>query len=594
MNKGNVALRQAWAIFLGFSCMVLAAVPSVPAQEAPVRGVVSPSGTATWADHVRFQAARPEYGRETPREIPFIPMVMESIAPGSQPPSVLPDAGDTPAANGDQTSPEAGVTPSDNADGSGPLIPVIAGFPALEDNNARIPPDTMGAVGPNHLMTMLNTEVRIQDRTGANLGTVSLATWWTNGTTLSGVPFDPRIIYDTLSGRWMAVVDANWDTTTSRIWFAVSATSDPTGAWTYYEFNQESPTINTLWHDFPDIGTNKNWVVLTNNMYTDGDEFSGLGVTALDKSTLGGAVAYTTLPQGEDNWGGYYGATLRPAVTFDPAEENLYMVDGNTQTVPSHGLLRLSMITGTPASPSWSFVPDSGGPYSGSGFFPSPESYDTNQIDAAQLGTTTLVNTNDARIQNAVFRNGRLWFTHSAGGPSGATIDRTLVCWYQVDPLLLNTTGAPTVQSGTLDPGAGGHYFFPSIAVNSSNDAALGFSESNAGIYVQAVATGRRSADAAGTMDPISVLKAGEDSYVKDFGYGRVRWGDYSATVVDPVDDTTFWTIQEYVETDVGEYQADDRWGTWWSHIGTAGSTGADCHYFMIPTKDGKVIPICL
>jgi hypothetical protein len=59
-------------------------------------------------------------------------------------------------------------------------------------------------------------------------------------------------------------------------------------------------------------------------------------------------------------------------------------------------------------------------------------------------------------------------------------------------------------------------------------------------------------------------LQPGEDSYVKDYGQGSVRWGDYSATVVDPSDDLTFWTLQEYAETDVGSGPSDDRWGTWW------------------------------
>ena len=42
------------------------------------------------------------------------------------------------------------------------------------------------------------------------------------------------------------------------------------------------------------------------------------------------------------------------------------------------------------------------------------------------------------------------------------------------------------------------------------------------------------------------MLKSGEASYFKDFGTGDNRWGDFTATVVDPVDDTSMWTIQEY------------------------------------------------
>ena len=225
---------------------------------------------------------------------------------------------------------------------------------------------------------------------------------------------------------------------------------------------------------------------------------------------------------------------------------------------PSTGLIRLSQITGNSTTgPTWSFVPDAAGPVPGSGQFSTTESYDPwYQINASQSGTTTRVQTNDSRILNAVFRNGRLWFTHSGGRPNdgsdGSTMDRTVVSWYEVNPLLLNTTGTPVLQSGTLDGGADVHYFFPSIAVNMNDDAALGFSHSHSGIYVTAAVTGRQGTDPPGAMDPITTIKAGEDSYVKDFGSGRVRWGDYSATVVDPADDTTFWTIQEYAAMDVG------------------------------------------
>src|SRR5262249_11455428 len=54
------------------------------------------------------------------------------------------------------------------------------------------------------------------------------------------------------------------------------------------------------------------------------------------------------------------------------------------------------------------------------------------------------------------------------------------------------------------------------------------------------------------TMQAVATLKAGEDTYRKTFGGGRNRWGDYSATCVDPSDDQTLWTIQEYARPHVG------------------------------------------
>jgi hypothetical protein len=568
ITHGLDRTRRNLLILIVLVAFALITANPLAAQE-PEKLTLSPAGSASWDDHLNFQQANPEFGKE-PKVIPFMPRP-------------------APQEVGDAINPPGPVTPSapEPAIGAGKsLIPATSDFQALPDNDTTIPPDTMGAAGPNHLMTMLNSQVRIQDKTGTDLGTVTLDTWWTFGTGLSGDPFDPRIIYDSLSGRWMAVVDANRSTATSRTWFAVSNTDDPTGIWYYYTINMESPNSNSLWHDYPDLGTNRHWIALTNNMFDASGFFQGLGLIVIDKTTLPPAPILSgwVFNQGFDSWGGRSGFTLRPALTFDPLEEVLYMVDGNYWASypgggPATGLIRLSQITGAPpAVPVCSFVPDGSGPVPGTGQFWTTEDYDPwYQINAHQLGTTTRVRTNDSRILNAVYRNGRLWFTHSAGRPNngdyGVGLNRTVVSWYEVNPLLLNTQPNPVLQSGTLDPGVDGHYFFPSITANRNNDAALGFSRSDPSTYVAAAATGRQSGDPTGTMDPITVIKPGEDSYVKDFGSGRVRWGDYSATVVDPVDDTTFWTIQEYAAMDVGPNEWNDRWGTWWAKLSYGGDS---------------------
>jgi hypothetical protein len=134
--------------------------------------------------------------------------------------------------------------------------------------------------------------------------------------------------------------------------------------------------------------------------------------------------------------------------------------------------------------------------------------------------------------------------------------------------------GEVVLQSGVLDGGGSVHHFYPSIAANAANDALIGFSRSSPSLFVEAVWASRFAADLAGTMTSgPTVLKLGEDSYEKTFTGPDVRWGDYSATCVDPVDDTTFWTIQEYAETDVGGTPNDDRWGTWWGTTGTIPTT---------------------
>ncbi|MFQ5876405.1 MAG: cohesin domain-containing protein [Acidobacteriota bacterium] len=64
--------------------------------------------------------------------------------------------------------------------------------------------------------------------------------------------------------------------------------------------------------------------------------------------------------------------------------------------------------------------------------------------------------------------------------------------------------------------------------------------------------------------------------------FTRNRWGDYSATVIDP-SDGSFWTIQEYAEQELAPgCNAPDTgvWGTWWGNFACAAipcSVDADC-----------------
>ena len=70
------------------------------------------------------------------------------------------------------------------------------------------------------------------------------------------------------------------------------------------------------------------------------------------------------------------------------------------------------------------------------------------------------------------------------------------------------------------------------------------------------------------------MLKAGEAPYFKILGAGtQNRWGDFSATVVDPSDDTTFWTLQEYAQTS-DPVSGESRWGTWWGKFSPSAPSG--------------------
>src|SRR5258708_24326592 len=71
-----------------------------------------------------------------------------------------------------------------------------------------IPPDTMGAVGPDKLFVNVNSNYRVQDKTtGAALSTVSIDPFWASSAA-SGV-FDPPVQYDPYSHRWIVAATSN-------------------------------------------------------------------------------------------------------------------------------------------------------------------------------------------------------------------------------------------------------------------------------------------------------------------------------------------------------------------------------------------------
>jgi len=134
----------------------------------------------------------------------------------------------------------------------------------------------------------------------------------------------------------------------------------------------------------------------------------------------------------------------------------------------------------------------------------------------------------------------------SAGtGPNGEVSG---IRWWE----LRDPDGSPVIfQEGTYAPGLtdGIHRWMGSIAMNSLGDIALGFSASNGSnpaLFPSVFYTARRDGDPPGEMT------LGEGSALCGTGSqtgGGNRWGDYTAIVVDPTDDMTFWYINEYVPT---------------------------------------------
>ena len=415
-------------------------------------------------------------------------------------------------------------------------------FKALEDNGTSVPPDTHGAVGPYHLMVTHNTQLRIQTKTGGNLSTVTLNEFWSGlGATIT---FDPRVLYDPYQKRWMITSVADYDSPSAAVLIGVSQSSDPTGLWKLYKVDVDSS--NTLWADYPNIGFNKNWIVVTVNMFTNVQRsFERTNIYAFNKPNLyafGASASHTVF---EDT----NGFTMVPAITYSNTLSTIYMVeewDGSST-------LRISSLTGTASAPAYSTTHNFASTRDIWGFRP----FNDGDI-LPQLGTDKLIQVNDSRMQTVVHRHGSLWCAQTIFLTS-ETRSRSAVQWWQLTP-----TGT-IQQRGRIDDETGQTFYaYPSLAVNKNKDVLIGFSRFSSQQYASANYAFRAATDPPNTLRADVVLKAGSAPYYKSLTGTLNRWGDYSSTVVDPINELDMWTVQEYAAPVSG---GTSRWGTWWGRI---------------------------
>jgi Lamin Tail Domain len=465
--------------------------------------------------------------------------------------------------------------PSQNFQGA--IDEAIGGGPS---GTFTIPPDTTGAVGIDKVVNILNNNIVIQDKlSGSVLSLASLNSFWSS-TGATG-PFDPRIMYDPYNNRWLIAATSNAQTANSSILIGISDTADPMGSYALFRFivgcaaGSAGCNAEGGWADFPMLGFNKNWVAVGWNQFAINTlQFTDGRMLVLDYPSLRAGTDTATLFIGAvADIGGF---CMHPATTMSPTEETLYIA---THISSAGAIYRLHKITGTPDSPVFNVDPANRTRPGGGWTQPGGDSLPQQCIPGVGQPTQTCpatirnIETADAFVRsNVVFRNGKIYYPQTIALPTGGltTNSRFVAQW-----TVLNADGTfadgGRVEDVTATLTNGGkHFAYPSIAVNKNDDILFGFSEFESDDYVDAGYTFRTSGDPAGTMrDPV-VYKEGEDYYQKTFGGTRNRWGDYSHTIVDPINDRDLWTLQEYSrlrEGVTGEGSNDSRWGTWWAKV---------------------------
>jgi hypothetical protein len=426
-----------------------------------------------------------------------------------------------------------------------------------------IPPDTMGAMGPNHFMELTNGSATVYSTSGAKLRSVSLDSFFT--ITVGAVTYpqngstDPRILYDRRSGRWFAcIIEIGTSTAgeNNNILLAVCRTGDPiAGTWDKYVVPVALPRASgkTYFNDYESLATDDNGVYFGMRVFASNNT-SRARIVVTPKAPLIAASPSLGTITDFDNITDMY-STPMPANNHDAVAPTgrAWFVASNHQFYANLNYRRLTWSGSTPTLDASSTVLTTPA-------FAAP-------IDAPSSGGTQDIDVGDMRVMMAVIRNNRLWLSrhvglNSTGGSTAA--DRT-GCEF----MELNVSGAAAslVQSGRVYDTAASNqrfYYYPAVMVSGQGHVAMGMSGSSPNEFVASYTCGRYAADPAGVMGMPTLFKAGEAKYTVTFGGPSNRWGDYSYTSLDPDDDMTFWTVQEYARTPVS---TQDVWGTWISKL---------------------------
>ena len=314
---------------------------------------------------------------------------------------------------------------------------------------------------------------------------------------------DPRLLYDTGSGRWLASI---FDATRTAILVAASQGADPTGGWSI----QSIPADGCP--DQPRLGVADTVVVVAADMFGACDEsagYEGSAVWVLNKAELLAGTAPELQKFGPDR---RY-STLTPVQSLGATATEYLVAVGNPRSTVVHllavsgmppakaTLTRLASITVSPLS--------------------APPS----------ARTPATIETNDNRVLDAVWENGRLWLSGNDGcTPPG---DRSRHTCARV--IGLDTSSRTLVADSELSE-AGADLFYPAVRPDAAGNLVVVYGYSSTTVMPQLLALAR-TADG-GFTRPVVLARA-------DAPQSGSRYGDYFGAARDPSDPSVVWVAGE-------------------------------------------------
>lgn len=554
--------------------LFMLAAASIALSTAPASYAAGPEfGDPTQTKSVRLQTRQPR-------------AIVDPGAPGIDPTLVTVDEsffGNSPTVFGNQPHADARV---------------IRSFSALTDYDTRllgralVPPDTMGAVGKDQFVQLINGGFGVfSKQTGHLLGASTDNGFWDQlGQGATGG--DPRILYDHGSNRWMTI---GFGANLKDINVAVSDTSDALGGWKATRFEglaQVCGGCQTI-ADYPTLAIDNNAIYIgTNNFRAEtpggSTDYRGTTLFVLNKADvfdaagpdLSGIQSFVTgYVAGDSNNDTTRGYAIQGVNSFES--------DGTGHIVAAsafvNGALAYDVLNaGSGAATQTASVFIDGG-------------YLSNQPgrQPGRVGNPPLRNIDvldDRFSSNAWEQDGKTYVVHTVTPDDG---DGNILNDYsRVRLIVMDSTTKNVIQ--TLDVGEGQYDFYQGSLAISDKGVVISYNRSG---YDPATGKIGVFANVYKLNPDGTVTQTGTPIFIKDSltaGYlngnveatgvplGRQRWGDYSAVTLDPEDDSVFWVIgqfanEPYEVSRPGYPPASgfSRWGQWVAAVDVDGAGGA-------------------
>jgi hypothetical protein len=448
--------------------------------------------------------------------------------------------------------------------------PTLQNFEGMSNNDnfaifgGRVnPPDPVGDVGPRHYVEMVNLVFAVFDKAGTRLvGPVDTGTLWAGFeidecTEPSG---DPIVIHDQFADRWILTQfttrGLDFPNEPLNLFYncvAISTSPDPTGTYYRYAF---STGFN--FPDYPKYGVWDDSYLITTREFGVADEtIYGIGVYGLERARM---------------------------IAGDPAARavSFLLQDGRVPLEQIGDGLLPADIDGRRLPRANSPAPivgsqDDDGPYGATfdalniwefnvtwGVSPTASIGLTTQLPVAEFDSAFPcaptardclpqpgITNPDQFLDVLSYRQRPIWRlayrnfgTHEALVTNQSVEARPGLAgtrWYE----LRRRNGNYSVrQQGTFAPDDGIHRWMGSVAMDRKGNMALGYSVVSAtDVFPGIRYTGRRAGDRPGQMT------LGEGVVVNGTAaqtHTNSRWGDYTSMNIDPVNDCTFWYVNEY------------------------------------------------